>query len=571
MSAYQIFAFSSQQALDTAASVVSGATLTFSLTGTGTPANAYSDSALTTPVSNPLSADAAGVFIPVFLDPSVVYRVVLKTQTGAVLKTWDPANEAVLTTASFSALYFLTDDHKITAAELAAGVTPVNYAYAPGALRRYGADPTGVADSHTALLNACKCNSDVFDDYPGGGTYLFNSETVLPNYPIKIRGQTRGQISNSVGNVGSIFKLATAAGAGAACLRTNAVTVGVNIQDIGFAFQTLNSGQIGVRFTNDLRNSSIFRCEFIGGGAAGTTVIGIQFDGATVFTGDVVIQGCFFNGLIKGIYLQGACTTVKIQGNEFYGYVGGSAAGSAIQMDSPVGGTVFIVSNYFEGWANGIFGNVVSLIVQGFNSYAICTNSFNWAAGSTKNQSFGEVLLGGAGVPIYTKTEAAAHLVWGMPDTFVAGGTLQATRGFQEGQTGTTLRPYNAGYPQAVTFAAGNFTGNGSMTWTVAGGGQVVFQYAIIGKTLTVWFNISGTVAGTPSTAVQIAIPGGFAASSVASIGTCQVLNNGVTSVTACQVNALGTVIQVFTTPAGSGNFTAGTVQVTGQIQIQTS
>lgn len=155
MSAYQIFAFSSQQALDTAASVVSGATLTFSLTGTSTPANAYSDSALTTPVANPLSADAAGVFIPVFLDPSVVYRVVLKTQAGAVLETWDPANEAVLTTASFSALYFLTDDHKITAAEIAATVTPVNYAYAPGVVDRYGTNTTpGTTDMSAALIAA---------------------------------------------------------------------------------------------------------------------------------------------------------------------------------------------------------------------------------------------------------------------------------------------------------------------------------------------------------------------------------------------------------------------------------
>ena len=41
-----------------------------------------------------------------------------------------------------------------TAAELAASVTPTNYGYAPGDVRRYGADPTGVADSTTAINNA---------------------------------------------------------------------------------------------------------------------------------------------------------------------------------------------------------------------------------------------------------------------------------------------------------------------------------------------------------------------------------------------------------------------------------
>jgi hypothetical protein len=96
MNGYQIFTQPSQQALDTAANVLSGATLTFSLTGTSTPTDAFSDPTLTTPVANPLSANAAGVWIPIFLDPTVTYRIVLKTAAGAVLQTWDPANELPL-------------------------------------------------------------------------------------------------------------------------------------------------------------------------------------------------------------------------------------------------------------------------------------------------------------------------------------------------------------------------------------------------------------------------------------------------------------------------------------------
>ena len=52
-------------------------------------------------------------------------------------------------------LGFQHDDSRIrTAAEVAAGVTPVNYAYAPGDVRRYGAKWDGVTDDHAALVAA---------------------------------------------------------------------------------------------------------------------------------------------------------------------------------------------------------------------------------------------------------------------------------------------------------------------------------------------------------------------------------------------------------------------------------
>lgn len=184
--AYQIFTQPSQQALDTAASVLAGATLTFSLTGTSTPTNAYSDAGLTTPVANPLSADSAGVWAPIFLDPAVSYRIVLKTLGGSTLQTWDPANESVLTSVSFNALYFLTDGHKITPAETAAGVTVVNYAYLPGNMLRYGlvANNTGstIIAANTAiiaallnpLITAGPIGQFVFPNRSGADIYTFN-------------------------------------------------------------------------------------------------------------------------------------------------------------------------------------------------------------------------------------------------------------------------------------------------------------------------------------------------------------------------------------------------------------
>lgn len=59
-------------------------------------------------------------------------------------------------------------------------------------------------------------------------------------------------------------------------------------------------------------------------------------------------------------------------------------------------------------------------------------------------------------------------------------------------------------------FDASIFTGNGSMTWTVAAGDRTTFAYAIIGKTYLLSFQLSATtVGGTLNTALQIALPGG--------------------------------------------------------------
>jgi hypothetical protein len=41
-----------------------------------------------------------------------------------------------------------------TAAEISAGVTPTDYSYPPGDVRRYGADPSGISDATTAINNA---------------------------------------------------------------------------------------------------------------------------------------------------------------------------------------------------------------------------------------------------------------------------------------------------------------------------------------------------------------------------------------------------------------------------------
>jgi hypothetical protein len=168
MSGFQILTFATQQALDTAANVLSGATMTFSLTGTSTPTNAYADKDLTIALANPLSADAAGDFVSVFLDPAIVYRIVLKTQAGVVLKTWDPANENIL--AAIDAAFIGQTLYPRTSAELTAAVTPVNYHYPPLHVDRYGVNTTPGTTPMTSALQAAINVAKV-----SGGTIRFGA------------------------------------------------------------------------------------------------------------------------------------------------------------------------------------------------------------------------------------------------------------------------------------------------------------------------------------------------------------------------------------------------------------
>lgn len=77
---------------DNAGAPCSNGFLTFSDTGTSNPRTAYSDKALSVPVTNPLVLDAAGR-APVDIWGSGSYRVVLKKSDGVVIKTLDNVDE----------------------------------------------------------------------------------------------------------------------------------------------------------------------------------------------------------------------------------------------------------------------------------------------------------------------------------------------------------------------------------------------------------------------------------------------------------------------------------------------
>lgn len=84
------FVLPGQFTVDTNGTPRAGAKLFFYLTGTSTPEDTYSDNALTTPNTNPVVADSAGVWGDIFLGAAVSYKVILKTSADVTVDTWDP-------------------------------------------------------------------------------------------------------------------------------------------------------------------------------------------------------------------------------------------------------------------------------------------------------------------------------------------------------------------------------------------------------------------------------------------------------------------------------------------------
>jgi hypothetical protein len=95
------------------------------------------------------------------------------------------------------------------------------------------------------------------------------------------------------------------------------------------------------------------------------------------------------------------------------------------------------------------------------------------------------------------------------------------------------------------TFAAGNFTGNGSMTWTVEAGDVATFAYRINGKTMTVAFVLdTTTIGGTANFILFITIPAGKVAAKTMS-NPVWILNNGTYEIGRVSVAASGTSLNI--------------------------
>jgi hypothetical protein len=152
--------------------------------GTSTKQATWTDSTQTSQNSNPIVADANGIMI-VWLDPTLKYKFVLaaKGDTDPPTSPLYSQDNIVGFATTQSAIGFIL--YPRTPAEAAASVTPTNYSFPPGDVRRYGFNgDSGITDNTSALQNAINANAGAFPVFipnMGGYAKLVSMVTVPAN------------------------------------------------------------------------------------------------------------------------------------------------------------------------------------------------------------------------------------------------------------------------------------------------------------------------------------------------------------------------------------------------------
>lgn len=179
-------------------------------TTTTTPKNVYTDAALSVAHSVPVQADAAGVFPPIYLDPTLVYKLTLKTSADVLIYTVDPVSDGALSQAQIGLTLYPR-----TAAEIAAGVTPVQYFYQEGYVLRYGENTQpGTTDMTTPIQNA----NNVMAQYTNGvavfpGQRLKTTAEIARTLGVSFQGQGRNSTIIEAAHNGKIISCISSAAA----------------------------------------------------------------------------------------------------------------------------------------------------------------------------------------------------------------------------------------------------------------------------------------------------------------------------------------------------------------------
>lgn len=121
-----------------------------------------------------------------------------------------------------------------------------------------------------------------------------------------------------------------------------------------------------------------------------------------------------------------------------------------------------------------------------------------------------------------------------------------------------------------IAHAGGNFTGSGTITWTVAAGDQTTLAYTRIGTSLIIAFEIVNTTVSGTGSELRIALPLSLTAAK-AVLTACYIIDNGTRTTGWCGVGSGSSYISINRTD--NANFAASTdaTSVYGTIIIPAS
>lgn len=394
------------------------------IAGTTTKQASYTDYTQGTPNTNPVILNSRGE-ANVWLDPTKTYKLVLAPSTdtdpptqgiwtvdqingslspsASIIPSVDNAYNLGSTTNRWANVYayqnyFLGATNiplynstqgifgyiAQTAAEIAASVTPTNYAYAPGDVRRYGGDPTGATDSTTAIQNAIASNTRVY--LPGGN---YKCATAL-NLASKVGCHLVGDGGLGISAVQSRITFSIS-GAGDCITATQ--SQGITIEDLmviytnaGYTGKLVN--MIGTSGTPTNRNR-VSRCSMGGVGGTGAAAL-IALDGAL----NSSVENSVFFGANVGILGQDSggasfSNAIRVHGNDFSAMNNWSIRYLGAGWD--------IEGNTFEPLANGVASAIQTITAA---ASVGCNISGNWFGDGTLSSNAFLTLQGSVGFNI---------------------------------------------------------------------------------------------------------------------------------------------------------------------------
>lgn len=278
-----------------------------------------------------------------------------------------------------------------TAAELAANVTPVNYAYQPGTVLRYANNTTpGTTDMAPAFASALLCNSSV---YAPAGTYKMGSALQLSSGQVLFGDGGKSVMVWSNPDVSQIVGIGI----------TNTTVARLNLQNTGT------------------------------GSAATSASVLIAGNSS-----DCHIEECEISGYnYAGVWIEGSSNN-NVRNNYFHSQTGGQQNSADIIVTNDPGGVNLCQQNVIEG--NQCFGNLswFGVCVQQFYGNTITPNynlvannrigqkqaygilfynvvtageNCNQAIGNYIENIQGNVLGGSAGCGIYSASQGGTQVV----------------------------------------------------------------------------------------------------------------------------------------------------------------
>jgi Pectate lyase superfamily protein len=316
-----LFADPQVKPLSTTGQPLAGAHLLFYLTGTTTPAEVYADGALTTPLSQSpgaaqpsCTADSAGRFNPIYLNPATTYRVQLYSAGGSKLEDTDPY------------------------------VVP-GFAKGPASVMDYGAIGDGLTDDSIAIQNAINANPRGLLTFPARKFKISSQINILNGCKLQgVRGLTTIILAtqNQHGFV---------VGDGTSATRSTAIHTTID----GFAFNpsssvaAFTSGQC--IYLKHVEFVSVTNCHFYGSNGASN----VLYNGMLIFQGsEVTVSNNYFYHLRNfGLYASGGgadpLRTVdgRFDFNEFTG-----CGNDCLHLDANCAGCTinFMVAYEFSTW-----------------------------------------------------------------------------------------------------------------------------------------------------------------------------------------------------------------------------